>query len=244
MSTVRKELVSMGRELVDAGLSPGRSGNLSIRTGNTIIMTPTNVSLGSLSVNALSIVSLDGTHLDGPRPSKEVPLHLAMYRRDPAAQSVVHVHSENATAASCVEPWSAHHAILPATPYLLMKVGQVPLIPYFAPGDPAQADAILRFDLTFSAALLANHGSIAAFPTLAQAQTAVTEIEEAARTALLIRGQNFRLLTGEQIVELTERNGTPWTPGVPSQADVATFVRGAARGPLGVADWDQASTGR
>ncbi|TQL46964.1 L-fuculose-phosphate aldolase [Homoserinimonas aerilata] len=223
MTDKRNRLIEAGRELVDAGLSPGRSGNMSIRDGDTILMTPTNSSLGSLRADELSVVALDGTHLDGPRPSKEVPLHLAMYARDPRDTAVVHVHSASATALSCLEPWSAHTAIMPVTPYLLMKVGQVPLFPYFAPGDPRQADAIRSSPLEFRGALLANHGSIAAFPTLAQAQTAVGEIEEAAQTALLLHGRPYRLLDDAQIRELTTANGTPWTPAQ-AREGVATTV--------------------
>jgi len=221
MTDLRLDLVAIGRELVHADLSPGRSGNMSVREGDTIVMTPTNASLGALDREHLSLVGMDGTHLDGPRPSKEVPLHLAMYRRDPEARAVVHVHSSYATAVSCLEPWAEHSAIAPATPYLLMKVGQVPLVPYFAPGDPAQAEEILANPLTFRAALLANHGSIAAFPTLAQAQAAVGEIEEAARIALLLQGQPHRLLDDAQVRRLTEANGTPWTPLTAATAPIA-----------------------
>lgn len=208
----RRELARIGRELVAAGLSPGRSGNMSVRDGDVLLATATNSSLGDLRDGDISVLSLDGEHLDGPKPTKEVPLHLAMYRRDPQARAVVHVHSPNATAWSCLEPWSAHTALSPVTPYLLMKVGQVPLIKYFAPGDPAQAAAVLDNPLQFRAALLANHGSIAAGTTLGQAQVSVTEIEEAARTGLLLAGRQPRLLTEEQINELTAANGTPWTP--------------------------------
>lgn len=214
MTDKRSSLIEAGRELVKAGLSPGSSGNMSIRDGDSILMTPTNSHLGSMRSDELSVVAMDGTHLSGPTPSKEVPLHLAMYARDPRDQAVVHVHSTNATALSCLEPWSDHTAIMPATPYLLMKVGQVPLFPYFAPGDTRQADAIRASELEFRGALLANHGSIAAFPTLAQAQTAVGEIEEAARTALVLHGRAYRLLDASQISELTASGGTPWTPAV------------------------------
>lgn len=221
MTDKRNGLIAAGRQLVDAGLSPGRSGNMSVRDGDTIIMTPTDSSLGTLRADELSVVAMDGTHLDGPRPSKEVPLHLAMYARDPRDQAVVHVHSVNATALSCLEPWSDHTAIMPATPYLLMKVGQVPLFPYFAPGDPQQADAIRASELEFRGALLANHGSVGAFPTLAQAVAAVGEIEEAARIALLLHGQPYRLLDTKQILELTSRGGVPWNPLVGQAAETS-----------------------
>lgn len=225
MSTARAQLVAIGRELVDAGLSPGQSGNMSVRDENVIIMTPTNSSLGSLQAQHLSVISLDGLHLDGPPPSKEVPLHVAMYKRDTQAGAVVHVHSPHATALSCRDPWRDHNAIPPITPYVLIKVGQVPLIPYFAPGDPSQAVALSARNLAFRGALLANHGSIASGVSLADAQTAVAEIEAASRIALLLANSEARLLTDDQILELTTKYGTPWTPADATYSAASTSVK-------------------
>lgn len=205
-------LVELGAELARAGLTTGQAGNVSSRDGDRVLMTPTNADLGRLDPSRLSVVDRGGYLLDGPRPTKEMRLHLAMYERDPAAGAVVHVHSAAATAVSCLPTWSPHTAIVPLTPYVLMKVGQVPLIPYRAPGDPDQAVLIAEHPLPFRGALLANHGSIAAAADAESALAAAIEIEEACRVMLALRDTPARELTGDQITELVDRSGTPWTP--------------------------------
>lgn len=209
-AALRDDLVAVAASLAAAGVSPGQSGNISVRSGETILMSPTNASLAGLDPAQLSVLSLAGEHFAGPRPSKEVPLHLSLYRRDPAHTAVVHLHSPQAVAAACRNPWAAHCAIPPLTPYLFLRVGQVPLIPYFAPGDPRQAAAIDADPHVFRAALLANHGQVAAGASLADAAAAALEIEEAARTALLVGDGPRNLLGEDDIVELTERGGMPW----------------------------------
>lgn len=220
MRQAREELVRAGAMAVAAGLSPGQSGNVSVRVGDTLFMSPTNSSLGALDPDALSVLGVDGTHVDGPRPSKEVPLHVALYRRNPGATAVVHVHSTYAVALSCLEPWRDHCAIPPLTPYFLMRVGQVPLIPYFAPGDPRQAGALADNPYVFNGALLANHGSITAMDGVEAALNAAVEIEEVAKSAVLLASAPYRELSEQQVVELTTAWGTPWhdrvAAGVPS----------------------------
>lgn len=211
----RIALVSAAAAATTAGLSPGRSGNVSVRDGDLLAISPTNADLAALDPDALSIVALDGRHLDGPRPSKEVFLHIALYERDTEMRSIVHVHSPHAVAASCREPWADHCALPPVTPYFLMKVGQVPLIPFYAPGDVRQADEVRRSPWRFRGALLANHGQIAAGQNPDAALHAAIEVEEAARTWLLQPDDRYRLLTEEQIAELTQRYGMPWRERVP-----------------------------
>ncbi|PSK85024.1 L-fuculose-phosphate aldolase [Murinocardiopsis flavida] len=214
--TITHSVAHIGCELAAAGLTAGQAGNVSVRDGETAVVSPTNARLSHLDPGRLSSVGMSGEHLDGPRPTKEVPLHLAMYRRDPAAGVIVHVHSPAATAVSCLAPWSAHTAIAPLTPYVLMKVGQVPLIPYRAPGDPSQADLIAAHPMPFRAALLANHGSIVAAADPESAIAAAIEVEEACRVMLELRGAPARTLDHAQITELVHKNNTPWTPPEPA----------------------------
>jgi ribulose-5-phosphate 4-epimerase/fuculose-1-phosphate aldolase len=196
----RYDLVAAGRTLTALGLSPGTSGNISIREGDFMYMSPTGTELHALDPNELAVVTLAGEHLSGPRPSKEFPLHRALYRRDPTARAVVHLHSTNATAVSCLVPWSTHSAIPPITPYFLMWVGQIPLVPYAAPGDPAQATCI----------------SITA--SMARAVEAVIEIEEVSKIFLSIRRADYSTLSHEQALELAEKYGSPWTIRSPEVA--------------------------
>jgi 3-dehydro-4-phosphotetronate decarboxylase len=210
--SARKALVEAGRQLVELGLSPGASGNLSVREGNRMAITPTGVLLGELDVDGLSLLELDGTVVAGPKPSKEFPLHLAMYRRDPAADSVVHVHSAHAVAVSCLPAWSERSAVPPLTPYFVMRVGQVPLIGYAAPGDPRQAGDVEDIPFDFRAALLQNHGSLVATMGMEDAVAAAVELEETCRLLLLLGGRPARLLTGEEAATLAARYGSPWGP--------------------------------
>jgi ribulose-5-phosphate 4-epimerase/fuculose-1-phosphate aldolase len=209
MST-RKELVAAGRRLVELGLSPGASGNLSVREGDRVVITPTGALLGELDVDGLSVLDLDGALVSGPRPSKEFPLHLAMYRRDPDADSVVHLHSVHAVAASCLPAWSERSAVPPLTPYFVMRVGQAPLVPYAAPGDPQQAADVEALPFDFRAALLQNHGSLVAAAGLEASMDAAVELEETCRLLLLLGDRDRRLLTEQEAGLLAVRYGSPW----------------------------------
>ncbi|WP_077063539.1 class II aldolase/adducin family protein [Streptomyces sp. MP131-18] len=211
-------MVAAGRELAAAGLSPGASGNLSVRVGDRVFITPTGARLADLTPDRLAVLGLgaDPVHVAGPPPSKEFPLHLAFYLRDPAAGAVAHLHSAHAAAYSCLPPWSERSAVPPLTPYFVMRVGQTPLIPYAAPGDAGQAERLRSLDFPFRAALLQNHGPITAGPSLASAVDAVVELEEVSRLLLLLNGTAPRHLTHGEAAELARRYGSPWD--VPGEA--------------------------
>ena len=93
-------VVDAGRALHAAGLSPGASGNISVKDDDGVWATPTGTPLGGLSADGLSRLDHHGSPLCGPPPTKEVPLHLALYARLPAARAVVHLHSSHAVAVS------------------------------------------------------------------------------------------------------------------------------------------------
>jgi len=208
---VAEQLVDAGRALVAAGLSPGSSGNLSARDGDLLLMTATGTQLGDLSVGDLATLDAAGRHLGGPRPSKEVSLHLALSAKNPDHRAVVHVHSPFAVALSCLAPWSEESAVPPLTPYSLMRVGQVPLLGFVAPGDPAMGSLITDSPHPFRAALLANHGAVVSGETLDVAVASAVELEEACRIALLTAGHDRRLIAPDQVVAITSRWGMPWT---------------------------------
>jgi 3-dehydro-4-phosphotetronate decarboxylase len=206
----RDSLVAVAGDLAAVGLSPGQSGNISVREGNVMLISPTNSSFRSLDPAALAVVGMDGAHLSGPSPSKEAMLHLAMYRRNPGHEAVIHLHSPHAVAFSCLNPWSDHCALPPLTPYLFLKVGGVPLAGYAAPGDIGLVEALDAVPWRFTGALLANHGLIASGRTLEAARAAVVEIEESARIALLVGDRTCNLLREQQILDIVKRGGTPW----------------------------------
>lgn len=208
------DLIAAGRALVDAGLSPGTSGNVSMRDGDRLLMSGTGTRLGALTPDDIAILTLDGAVVGGARPSKEVPLHVAMYARNPEHRAVVHVHSPSTVAVSCLEPWAPHSAVPPLTPYSLMRVGQVPLLDFVPPGDPAMGDLITDCPFPFRAALLANHGAVVSGTDAATAVDSTVELEEACRIALLTDGRQRRLIAPEQVAAITARWGTPWTETV------------------------------
>ncbi|MBK1787733.1 class II aldolase/adducin family protein [Prauserella cavernicola] len=210
MTATRTELVEAAARLAALGLSPGSSGNVSLREGDTIAMSPTGADLAALDPARLSVLDDDGTLLDGPRASKEFPLHRAFYRRDPEFAAIVHLHSAHASAVSCLEAWSPRSALPPITPYFVMRVGQTPLVPYADPGDPAQAGQLEALALPFRAALLANHGLVVAGRTVAEALDAAIELEEACKLLLLLGDRPIRTLGESDALRLAERYGSPW----------------------------------
>lgn len=194
------EIVALGRALYDRGITPGRTGNLSVRVGGHVLLTPTGVSLGRLDAEGLSLVSIDGTHLRGGAPTKESALHLALYERFPGVGAVAHGHTTHAVAWSCRTDLDVADALPPLTAYFAMRVGRLPLIGYLPPGDPALAQELQAVGA--KCALLAHHGSVASGPTLEAAVDALEEIEETARIALLLNGIQCRSLSPHQVNEL------------------------------------------
>lgn len=217
MSDLLSEACRGGRRLEELGLSPGSSGNISVRLDGHVHISPTGQPLGSLREDDLSVMALgeDGlTHVSGPRPSKEHGLHAALYLRDPEAMCVVHLHSTHAVAASCLPPWTEHSALPPLTPYLLMRVGNLPLIPYHPPGDAAQADLLRELSIECHGALLQNHGPVVAGRTVAEAVDRAIEIELAAQTTMLVgRAPGVRVLTDSESEHLTSTYRQPWRVG-------------------------------
>jgi ribulose-5-phosphate 4-epimerase/fuculose-1-phosphate aldolase len=222
--TVIDDLVAAGRQLTALGLSPGSSGNLSVRVGDTIVMSPTGSDLAGLHAQQLSVLDFEGKLLSGPKASKEYPFHRAMYRRNGDTRAIVHLHSTYTVGVSCLEPWSTMSALPPVTPYFVMRVGQTPLIPYAAPGDSSQAGIIENLGFPFGAVLLQNHGSITSGLTMAAAVDAAIELEEACKLLLLLGTKRARYLTSREAFALASAYSSPWTASddgavVPQQGD-------------------------
>ncbi|HZZ18977.1 MAG TPA: 3-oxo-tetronate 4-phosphate decarboxylase [Opitutaceae bacterium] len=206
----RDRIVEIGRSLHNRGLSPGSSGNISCRVPGGWLLTPTNSSLGRLEASSLSKLDWDGNLVGGDKPSKESPLHLALYRNRPGAGAIIHLHSTYSAAVSCLEGLDPCSCIPPLTPYFVMRVGKVPLIPYRRPGDAALAQDIGRAAPKHAAVLLANHGPVVSGADLDGALNAIEELEETAKLLLLLSGQRSRELTRGQIDELKAHFGAQW----------------------------------
>jgi 3-dehydro-4-phosphotetronate decarboxylase len=201
----RDALVALGHSLFERGLTHGSTGNLSLRTADGFIMTPTGSSLGTLDPARLSILDGNGVHVRGEPPTKEAALHLAMYRERPRDKAVVHLHSTHSVAVSVLEDTDPSNAIPPLTAYYAMRVGTLPMLAYLPPGDASLAAAVGRSAAQHHALLLANHGPVVSGTTLAAAADAIEELEATARLWLLVRRERVRPLTDDQVVELARR---------------------------------------
>lgn len=201
---LREALCACGRTLYARGLATGSSGNLSVRLddGDGWLLTPTNACLGDLDPARLSKLDWRGNHLSGDAPSKEAFLHRSMYEERPGAGAIIHLHSTYAAAVSCLGGVDETDCIPPLTPYFVMKIGRLPLIPYHRPGDAALGAAIREQAKRHGAVLLANHGPVVSGKTLEAALHACEELEETAKLFLLLKGHNARALNAAQLDEL------------------------------------------
>ena len=205
LTQARESLCRTAASLYTRGLTHGSTGNLSVRTADGYLMTPTGASLGDLDPARLSRLDASGRLLDGDAPTKESFLHLAVYEQRPGAKAVVHLHSHYATAVSVLADANPDDVMPPLTAYYVMRVGTLPLVPYFAPGDLSLADAVRARAGKHHAMLLANHGPVVAGSSLGAASDAIEELEATARLHLTLHGRTCRCLTPEQVAELKRR---------------------------------------
>jgi ribulose-5-phosphate 4-epimerase/fuculose-1-phosphate aldolase len=203
-----EDICRVGKSLFDRGLTHGSTGNISAALPDGgWLMTPTGSSLGTLDPARLSRLDAAGRHVGGDKPTKEAFLHTCMYRERPKSGAVVHLHSTHSVAVSCLDGIDHANCLPPITAYFVMRIGTLPLVPYFPPGDEALAEAVAKLAGRHHAVLLANHGPVVAGTSLSAAQDAVEELEETAKLFLLLRGERVRALTGEQVAALREKFG-------------------------------------
>ncbi len=201
----RDEITRLAKSIFDRGLTFGSSGNISQRIDDGWLMTPTGSTMGNLDPAQISKLDDDGNHLSGDKPTKENFLHMAMYEERPATGAVVHLHSTHSVAVSCLGDVDPKNVLPPITAYYVMKIGTLPLIPYFPPGDLDLAKAVREMAGKHHAVLLANHGPVVAGKSLYDAVYAMEELEETARLFLLLQGMNTRFLSSDQVIKLGNR---------------------------------------
>ncbi len=199
---LREQIVAFGKAIFDRGLTGGSTGNISVRLEDGWLLTPTNASLGTLDPAQIAKLDWKGRHVSGDAPSKEAFLHRAMYEKRASAAAIVHLHSTYSVAVSCLPNIDPADVLPPLTAYYVMKVGRLPLVPYYRPGDAQLADAVRGLAGKHSAILLANHGPVVAGKTLEAAVYATEELEETAKLHLMLQGHKPRCLTEEQVEEL------------------------------------------
>jgi ribulose-5-phosphate 4-epimerase/fuculose-1-phosphate aldolase len=199
---LREEIARLSKSLFDRGFSVGSAGNISAAVDDGILMTPTNSCLGFLDPVKISKLDRNGNHVSGDKPSKEVFLHRAFYETRSQTGAVVHLHSTFATALSCLTDVDPQDCIPPLTPYVVMRVGEVKLLPYVKPGDERMGDMIRHLGGRYAAVLLANHGPVVTGKDITSAVYAAEELEETAKLLVLLRDAPKRMLSPENVEEL------------------------------------------
>jgi ribulose-5-phosphate 4-epimerase/fuculose-1-phosphate aldolase len=208
---LREQICLLAKSMFDRGLTGGSTGNISARTEDGgLLASPTGTSFGRLDPARLSHFDATGRLVDGDPPTKEMPLHAAFYETRSTAGAVVHLHSCHSVALSMLPDMDADDFLPPLTPYAIMKLGRVKLLPFFLPGDPEMGNAVRGLAGKRTAVMLAHHGPVVAGKDVEAACTAIEELEETARLALLLRGTEARTLSAEQVAQVVTRFGVEW----------------------------------
>lgn len=208
---LREMICMLAKSMFDRGLTGGSTGNISARTSDGgLLVSPTGTSFGRLDPARLSRFDAKGTLIDGDKPTKEMPLHTAFYDTRSTAGAVVHLHSCHSVALSMLPEVDADNFLPPLTPYGIMKLGRVKLLPFFMPGDPAMGQAVRGLAGKRSAVMLANHGPVVAGKDIEAACNAIEELEDTARLALLTRGMSPRMLSSDNVQALVTKFDVEW----------------------------------
>ncbi|AGI65832.1 putative aldolase [Octadecabacter antarcticus 307] len=210
-ANLREQMCVLAKSLFDRGLTGGSTGNISARTSNGgLLVSPTGSSFGRLDPARLSLFDPTGQHIGGDMPTKEMPLHSAFYETRSTAGAVVHLHSAHSVALSLLEDQDPDDFLPPLTPYAIMKLGKVALLPFFLPGDAAMGDAVRGLASKRSAVMLAHHGPVVAGKDVEAACNAIEELEDTARLALLTYGMARRQLSDAQIKDVVTKFDVEW----------------------------------
>lgn len=208
---LRERMCLLAKSMFDRGLTRGSTGNVSARTEDGgLLVTPTGTSFGRLDPGRLSRFDATGRLVDGDPPTKEMSLHTAFYDTRPQTGAVVHLHSSHSVAWSMTPDVDPENALPPLTPYSIMQLGRVKLLPFFVPGDPAMGEAVRRLAGRRSAVLLANHGPVVAGETLEAAGNAIEELEHTAQLAMLTLGHPVKTLSPDQVQQVVQAFDIDW----------------------------------
>ena len=215
---LRAEICRVGRSLYDRGYAHASAGNISVRLPDSagFLITPTDACLGALDPERLAHVAGDGRQLSGDQASKTLALHRRIYAAAPAAMCVIHSHSTPLVALTLAGVWTPAAVLPPITPYFVMKVGQVPLLPYHRPGDPAVAELVAaaiaqagRRGATLRAVLLDRLGPNVWHDSPAAAMATLEELVETARLWLMCTPRPSAL-SAAQLAALQQASGAVW----------------------------------
>ncbi len=210
-SHLREQICLLAKSMFDRGLTGGSTGNISARTEDGgLLVSPTGTSFGRLDPGRLSRFDANGLLVGGDQPTKEMPLHQAFYDTRSTAGAVVHLHACHSVALSMMPDADADNFLPTLTPYGIMKLGKVKLLPFFMPGDPAMGEAVRGLAGKRSAVMLANHGPVVAGKDVEAACNAIEELEDTARLAMMTRGMNPRGLSEAEVWGLVTKFDIEW----------------------------------
>jgi 3-dehydro-4-phosphotetronate decarboxylase len=213
---LREEVCRVGASLYARGYVHATAGNISVRADDGFLITPTDACLGFLDPARLARVDASGAAVAGDPPSKTLALHRRIYAADPAARCVIHTHSTHLVALTLAGAWRPDDILPPLTPYYVMKVGHVPLIPYHRPGDPQVAERVAAAiaeraarGTPIRAVMLDRLGPNVWHDTPASASVVLEELEETAKV-WLASGRTAAPLDDNQIDALRRAFGARW----------------------------------
>lgn len=197
--SLRSLIVKWGKELYDAGMVKGSGGNISVKYGNTILLTPTGYFLGHLNEDDISLTDAQGNLISGPKSSKETPMHVAAYKASPEIKAVIHVHAPYSVALASTFPPNSYMPIY--LPSVAIKVGNIKITPFEYPGSEQLANVVYESLKVSPAVLLANHGIVATGKNIEEALSIAYEIEENAHLYYITNG-NIKPLSVEILTKL------------------------------------------
>lgn len=214
-AALREAICATGLSLYSRGYVHASAGNISVRLDDdSVLITPTDACLGRLDPATLAHVGADGVQRSGDRASKTLALHRRIYAAEPSARCIAHTHATHLVALTLAGVWHTDDIVPPITPYYVMKVGHVPLIPYHRPGDPAVAGLVEQrihaaqaAGTPLRAVMLDRLGPTVWHHSPAEASAVLEELEETARLWLMSRPTP---LNPDQIAELRQHFGARW----------------------------------
>lgn len=205
----REEICDIGHQLYTRGYTVGSAGNISARLDDGWLITPTDACLGRLTPKSIAKVNLAGDWVSGDKPSKTLALHRQVYDRNPSVGGVVHTHSTHLVAMTLANVWSKDDILPPITPYQVMKVGHIPLIPYERPGSPKVAEQVALLANSVRGVMLERLGPVVWESSVAKASYALEELEETARLWLMTQPRPEPLSLAA-LNELAQVFGAQW----------------------------------
>ena len=210
-AALRHEICRVGRSLFERGLVHSTAGNISARVPGGFLITPTDACLGFLDPDAIAWVDASGQQRAGAPASKTLTLHRRIYGASEAG-CVLHTHSTHLVALTLQGVWRGDSILPPITPYQVMKVGRIPLVPYRRPGDPQVAESVaqqLAQSPGLRGVMLERLGPTVWGASPSQAMAVLEELEETARLWLMCHPRPSPLDT-EQLDELARSFGCTW----------------------------------